>query len=321
VKILCSDPDSAVTNANGQVVQYDYCGCGSPNTITRWNGSTQLVTQLNYDLSGRVTNTFYPGGYQLTREYGSDGFPSKISDNAGHILNIDWQQFGVRHLLHTAGTTDGANEATLVQYDYDEYGRATNSVDENVVSQIQTYDYLDRVLTRQSVGASTDPITTGIERFKYDARGLTNYTDALGKVTHFVRDTAGRVLFQTNANLEVLAFTYNPAGQLLSLRDYKQQTTRWNYDVYGRVTNKVDNSSNEMFVYGYDANDRLRSRKTPEKGMTYYGYDPIGNLTNVAYPAFTNSLRYDDLNRLVGMTDQVGITSFGWTNIDQVACL
>ena len=102
-------------------------------------------------------------------------------------------------------------------------------------------------------------------------------------MTHFVRDSTGRVLFETNANNEVLRFTYNPSDELLTLTDGKNQTTTWNYDARGRVTQKVDAASNTNFLHGYDAEDRLTSRWTPAMGTTAYGYDALGNLTNVDY--------------------------------------
>ena len=134
---------------------------------------------------------------------------------------------------------------------FDEYGRVTSSTDRNgVATTISSYDYLDRMLERYVVGALGQNYS-GTEYFEYNARGLTNYTDALGKVTRFVRDELSRTLYETNNN-EVLQFTYNPSDQLLTLTDGKQQTTRWKYDVQGRVTNKVDAANADMFRYQYD---------------------------------------------------------------------
>ena len=121
-----------------------------------------------------------------------------------------------------------------------------------------------------------------------------------------------------------MQFTYNPSDELLTLTDGKNQTTTWNYDEYGRVTNKLDAAGITNFVYQYDPNGRLTSRWTPAKGTTVYGYDPIGNLTNVDYsggtaPTPSISFAYDGLNRLVSMADGIGTTAFGWTDGDQLA--
>ena len=49
-----------------------------------------------------------------------------------------------------------------------------------VTTTTSSYDYLDRMLERYVVGAQWQNYS-GTEYFEYNARGLTNYTDALGK--------------------------------------------------------------------------------------------------------------------------------------------
>jgi YD repeat-containing protein len=127
-------------------------------------------------------------------------------------------------------------------------------------------------------------------------------------------------LSQTNANQELLQFTYNPADQLLTLKDGKQQTTSWEYDAEGRVTSKVDAASAEMFRYQYDPAGRLTNRWQAGNISTTYRYDRVGNLTNVDYPASSDiELYYDPLNRLTSMEDGVGSTTFTWTDGNQLA--
>ncbi|MFO1511390.1 MAG: hypothetical protein U1F83_00500 [Verrucomicrobiota bacterium] len=46
------------------------------------------------------------------------------------------------------------------------------------------------------------------------------------------------------------------------------QVTTWNYDEYGRATNKVDATSTEIFRYRFDPNGRLTNRWTAAKGNT-----------------------------------------------------
>jgi YD repeat-containing protein len=57
------------TNANGQITEWDWCGCGSPTQITEWNGNTPLITEFAYDMAGRMTNIVFPDGYTLSYEY------------------------------------------------------------------------------------------------------------------------------------------------------------------------------------------------------------------------------------------------------------
>ena len=70
----------AVTNAVGQVTTYDYCGCGSPDQITRWKGTTPLTTVYYYDIAGRMTNVIYPDLYQLAYTYDDQDRISAVTD-------------------------------------------------------------------------------------------------------------------------------------------------------------------------------------------------------------------------------------------------
>src|SRR5207244_697614 len=59
----------STTNASGQVVQYDYCACGSPSHAIRWNGATALTNSFTFDMVGRITNATFADGYQLRYAY------------------------------------------------------------------------------------------------------------------------------------------------------------------------------------------------------------------------------------------------------------
>src|SRR5439155_6584144 len=101
------------------------------------------------------------------------------------------------------------------------------------------------------------------------------------------------------------------ASDLLTLVDGKNQTNTWNYDLYGRVTNKLDQAKVEILRYQYDANSRLTNRWSKAKGNTAYTYDNVGNLTFVNYPSSTDITRsYDALNRMTNMVDAAGTTKF-----------
>ena len=310
----------AMTNVNGQITQYGYCGCGQPNEIVRYNGVTPLITYYTYDLAGHLTNATYPDGYELNYTYDSyRDTLTLITDGSNNIVNIGIYSFGLRQMpLYV--DFDGE---VMMQKTLDQYGRVTNSLDRNNVNTAVSYDYLDRMTGRQRWQTG---IAEGAESFGYNTLGLTNYYDQLGHHTTYVRDIAGRILYQTNANDQVTAFTYNPSGEILTLTDGNGNLTTWNYDQYGRPTNKVDAASEVLFTYQYDVLNRLTNRWSIAKSNTVYAYDNIGNLTNVSYlltnviGASTNiSYAYDGLNRLTNMIDALGTTSFTWTPGNQLA--
>jgi hypothetical protein len=74
-------------------------------------------------------------------------------------------------------------------------------------------------------------------------------------------------------------FVYNGANDLLKMIDGKNQTNTWN-QTFGGVTNKLDTAGNILFVYKYDADNRLTNRWSIAKATTVYRYDPLGKLAN-----------------------------------------
>ena len=115
------------------------------------------------------------------------------------------------------------------------------------------------------------------------------------------------------------AFGYGPAGDLLTLADGDNHATVWKYDVYGRVTNKLDNAGSNLFFYGYDPDNRLTNRFSAAKGTTVYNYDAVGNLTNVTYPVSASlTFTYDVLNRLTKMLDATGTNGYAYDAAGQL---
>jgi len=175
-----------------------------------------------------------------------------------------------------------------------------------------TYDALGRLRTRKYPD-------NGVESFGYSARGLTAYTNQIGMTNFFVYDEGMRKIFDTNANSELIRYTNNAAGDLVSLADGKGQTTRWNYDQYGRVTNKLDQASIEILRYQYDANNRLTNRWSAAKGNTGYSFDAVGNLLTMNYPVSgTINFSYDSLNRKTNMVDGLGTTKYAYSAAGQL---
>ena len=218
------------------------------------------------------------------------------------------QFYNNQGLLTTISNACGLERVIL----FDVHDRPEYVVDANAVTVANTHDNLGRLLTR------TYP-DNGVEGFGYSARGLVAYTNQFGSVTRYAYDEALRKTYETNANTEVLRFTNSAAGDLLSLTDGKNQTTRWNYDQYGRVTNKLDQASSVVLRYAYDAESRLTNRWSVAKGNTGYGYDAVGNLTSINYPASTDvALQYDWLNRLTNMVDAAGTTKYVYTAGNQL---
>jgi RHS repeat-associated protein len=293
---------TAETNGLGYYTLYNYCTCGALDSIQDAAGN---LTYFYYNNVGREIAINSPDGYSVTNNFNLLGQITNATDSAG-VSVTNW--FNNQGLLYAS--TNAFGNAKTIAFDLED--RPTNTVDANSVSISMTYDSAGRLLSR------TYP-DSGVEHFGYTPAGLAAYTNQLGQTNFYAYDAAGRKLFETNANAEITQFTYQPAGDLASLTDGKSQTTQWNYDQYGRVTNKLDQAGTVILKYIYDADDRLTSRWSAAMGATYYTNDALGNVTLVKYPTMANVIfDYDCLNRLTNMMDGIGTTVYAYTSAGQL---
>jgi len=294
----------AETNALGNATLFNYCDCGALSEII---DALTNITQFTHDNQGNLTQTVYPDGYNVNNTYNSIQQLVVRTDSVGMSVT---NQYNNQGLLIAVSN----NVGRVTAYAYDIRDRLTNSVDANNVSINMTYDAVGRILTRSYPD-------NGVEKFGYTfgVSGPTSYTNQIGNVVLYSYDPANRKTNEVYVGVTTNKFSYNGAGDLLTLTDGKGQTTSWGYDQYGRVTNKVDAANNFLFVYKYDPDNRLTNRWSAAKTNTVYKYDAVGNLTNVLYPVSPAiSLSYDKLNRLTNMVDAVGTTVYGYDAAGQL---
>jgi RHS repeat-associated protein len=292
------------TNALGFHTTYGYCTCGSLDWIQDAAGS---YTLFYYDNQGRLLNTVNPDWFSTTNQYNLLGQLTNVTDNAGTSTT---NRFNNQGLMVASSNAYGQLQGAI----YDALDRVTNSTDARGVTLVSTFDSLDRPRTRIYPDS-------GVESIGYSANiaPQTSYTNQLNNVTGYVYDPLNRKTTEVNANVEVTQFGYSPAGDLLTLTDGKSQTTTWHYDEFGRATNKLDQAGAVIFIYQYDADDRLTNRWTPQKGNTGYGFDAVGNLLTVTYPVSPGlTMAYDMLNRMTNMVDGVGTTKRTYDLVGQL---
>jgi len=299
----------AETNALGAVTIYNYCSCGSLVSII---DAASNVTQFSYDNQGNLTYTLYPDYYGLTRNYNLLKQVVSTSDSGGNNITNTYNNQG---LLTTVSDIFGQVQGTT----YDIIDRTTNVIDANGLSVATTYDNLNRPVNRSYPD-------NGVERWGYTTNisGPTGYTNQITNVVTYAYDALSRKTNEVYVGVTTNAFVYDGAGDMLTLTDGKSQTTSWLYDQYGNVTNKLDANNTNLFVYKYDADNRLTNRWSVARGTTVYRYDAGGNLTNVDYSGGTVTmssvyLAYDMLNRLKSMVTAGTFTnSYAYDSVSEL---
>ena len=292
----------AVTNANQEVTLAAYCSCGAMDWLRDPLGN---FTHYNYDLAGRLTSVQYPDGYTINNTYNALDQLTSTADSLGSITNT----YNLQGLL-----TVSANAAGIIRSNsYDILDRQQSITDSRGIVTALTYDAINRVLTNIVAGKLTNS-------FVYSTNGLVQATDGLRtNLTRFQNDALGRVLFRTNANSEVTQFQYDPSGNLTNLVDGKLQKTIFQFDSFSRLTNKLDNTLTSALQLTYDANSRIKTRWTPQKGTTTFIRDPVGRVRTNSYPSNPQVVfSYDSDGRLTNMVDGLGATTFSYSQVGQL---
>ena len=177
------------------------------------------------------------------------------------------------------------------------------------------YDNLGRVVIR-GYADSTSGTADGKELWGYGAgyEGPISSTNQIGTITSWIYDRSQQRTNESITGVYTNGYVLSPAGDLLELRDGKNQRTSWTYDKEGQVTQKLDANNLLILSYTYDAVSRLATRTSSAKGQTFYTYDNVGNLKTVNYPSSPDlTFNYDGLHRVTSDSVAGGITvNYTW---------
>ena len=130
-----------LTDPATRVTLYDYCACGALGSITRAYGTAlSETTSFYYDLQGNRTSVVYPDLTGATNRYDLLRRPTVVSDALGSVTN---------YYDNLSRVTAVSNYFGQVQASvYDAEDRITQMTDVNGVTVTNTYDNLNRPLTR-----------------------------------------------------------------------------------------------------------------------------------------------------------------------------
>jgi RHS repeat-associated protein len=246
----------------------------------------------SYDEAGNPTKMTAPGGIVRTRQYDA---LDRVTKETG------------------TGPSIAGAERTRV---YDEINRVREI---NAPNGRNVYEYNDRSALLSATGPS------GNASYVYDGDGrLTSRTDASG--TSAFSYTKGRVGSAVDGVTGVsMAFDYNAASEVTSLRYGTSRTRTFDYDALGREKSDIITEAGatlSSLAYEYDNSDRLTRKVTTGlagAGDNTYTYDDDnrlkswsvgGTTTDYAWDASGNRVRngaktaqYDERNRILSDGD------------------
>ena len=275
----------AIENNAGERVEYVLDALGNPadELVMSDTGGIERAASHVFDALGRLHRVEGSYGQYTQYDYGSDGYPSIVTDALGRTSIPGFDDLGRMVALRGAD-----NETTTINYDGED--RVTLVADQRALETRYTYDGFGNL----KQVANPD---TGITRYKYDDAGnRTEMTDARGIVTNYSYDALNR--------LKTITYPAHPAGNVtysygnwsayniptcttctgrLGVVDDLSGTTGYVYDAHGNpvtVYSGVDGVTYPV-SYGYDAADKLESITYPSGRTVDYTLDALGRISGI----------------------------------------
>ena len=202
---------------------------------------------------------------------------------------------------------DGRNNRT--EYSYDNLNRVTRIAHAgNLQTETFTYDAVGNVRTYN------DGAGGPVEQTYDELNHLKTRTDGAGNVTNFQYDGGGlllertepkgldyktRYLYNKLGSLKHITdakggeweFTYDPAQNLVSIKDALDRTVSYGYDSLNRLQTVTQPQPQQplplVTTYGYDANSNRNAVTDPQNHLTNISYDALDRVQSVTYSQST----------------------------------
>lgn len=324
-------------------------GTGSQTTYTGYDYSTGLITSQT-DANGQVSTIDYTnlllsamdplGRPGIAKSPSIGGQQRRVTttyvDNSRQIIVETDLNTENDKLIKSRTTVDQLGRPTLIEQSEDgstytlqsntlylDMGRVTlqsnlrrSSASSTDSWRRTTKDSAGRVIEVASFGGATQPAWSG-SGGTFTGSITTSYEDEYTTVT----DQVGKLRrSRINAIGQVVRIDEPNASNQLGTPSSPNQSTSYQYDVFGNLTTVTQGTQTRTFTY--DALSRLRSTVNPESGTTTYKYDDASNLiVRTDARSVSTHYEYDGINRLIrrwyNTDSSVGATTHTSTTTDQ----
>ncbi|MHB9004737.1 MAG: RHS repeat domain-containing protein, partial [Coriobacteriia bacterium] len=319
LRVETTAPSGGVTTQ-----QYDALGQLSwlrePDPDGEGQGDPAPETHYLYDDLGRLVQVTDPR--------------NQVTDYLYEYTNIGPNQLesGLR-VTRTDPSPDGSLPRPVTVTEYDKEGRLRFVTDPLLHVTEYRYDNADR----QERVIQPDPdgpgdLSSPTTVYGYDAVGnlktvktLNNdQDDNLGFTTSYDYDNLDRLIHTTDAQTGQIgrtSYTYDAAGNRLTLTDPDLNTTTWTYDPLNRVKTER-NELNLVRQFEYDAVGNLTKRTDRNGRVIEYVYDSLSRPTFEYWKDGQNTVHtlayaYDAAGRLLVAGDTAAGYVYGYDNADR----
>ncbi|MEM8721924.1 MAG: RHS repeat-associated core domain-containing protein [Cyanobacteria bacterium P01_G01_bin.39] len=255
-------------DAHGNDVLYSYNGRGDLSRITYEDGTQD---KYFYDDQGLLIRSVNRRGQKIRYEYNDRYQVTKETHSDGRIIEYE---YGANTGLLTSISDNNREDHT--QFNYNQAENKFSIIHPSGFVHSYIFDNLGRK-TQVTIQDGRNIFTTN---YSYDSLGrLDQLTDGNGNliVDYDYHPLTGRLAKETNGNGTSTTYSYDLAGQLISL-----------------VNAQADGTINSRFDHTYDNLGR-RTEVSTLDGTWSYSYDLSGQLTGAVFASTNPEIDSQDL--------------------------
>lgn len=275
-------------------------------TTTEYNKYNQIIriqyadgSEINHSYDPRtnkVSETINERGIKTQYRYDSKGNLIEQIDAAGTpaASTTTYTYNSLGQLIEQRSPASGNTPAATWQYQYDNKGNRSKTIDPLSFETTFNHDVLGNVLT----------LTNALNKAwtsTYDAAGnLTSLTTPLNQTVTYQYDKLGQRTQAIAPNSAEMLTAYNAAGLPISITDAASAKAQFEYDANQRLVAVIDPLGNKSELQ-YDARGRLLSQKDANDNAIQYQYDKE-RLSAIDYPTYQERYQYDSLEQIKSQT-------------------
>ncbi|NWE02271.1 RHS repeat-associated core domain-containing protein [Pseudomonas sp. IPO3749] len=253
---------------NGGIKRYRYDDCGRKISQEDEHGA---LTQFEWNHVGRLVQIVLPSGDTRKYTYNAYGKITSERDELGHVTRYEYADS--LHLISRRINADGSQ----VKYRYDNVRLLLTEI-ENEVGETYRLQYHANGLIQQET--EFDGQRTA---YVYDLNGnLSEKTehgdDGSQMVTRYERDYSGRLVRKTLPDGNLIDYTYDRQGNLLSVED-GYWALAYEYDSQNRLT--AEHQGWGTLRYGYNACGQLQNLRLPDNNRVAFNHTKGGQLEKI----------------------------------------
>lgn len=318
-----------------------------------------IKSKATYDaLTGNKLTETAPDGFQTTYTYDAFGREKTTSNNNGLATTTSYG-WGYVPPGVTTPTVDGAiyykkvsvNSGAISASKFDRMGRelsnTVNNFQNNWVHTKKWFNELGQLAgitkpyynngIQQSITNTYDvygrptqiSAPEGNTTYTYSAPGNNYYTisttNPAGQTTKVKNDASGTKESTTDAQNNVLSYTYHSNGNVKSVTGAGTILQTYTYDAYNRLTERWDPNYG-TYKYTYDAYGQTLTQTDPKNQVYSFKYDALGRMYQKTGPEGDYIYKFDNnigvnCSKLILLTGPEGKINYSYGMGDKVTVI